>query len=229
MEVKLAGQKGIGLFAKRDISFYDCTGTKNPYEEQPLFVVNQSLSSVNQWTIQEKLNSLRPIDLQALEHVPAVQILDRNSLLGLFRATAFALSHRSVTPFYTIYALANPSCTPTIFFCVHPFAIGLFVFMECDVKAGDELCYAYTASVACMTTAERQEFFSDARHIDAFTCRCELCSAPPDHIRQLSDMRRCAMRHLLYLLKGCDLPDVPRRIPRMRRDPPGSKLRVWHN
>jgi hypothetical protein len=53
--------------------------------------------------------------------------------------------------------------------------------------------------------------------INGFTCRCATCTAP-DPIRNLSDMRRSVMRHLLYLVMGRDLPEVPPKIQRMRKD-----------
>jgi hypothetical protein len=147
-------------------------------------------------------------------------------LLDLFRVTCYGI-HMNFAPCYTIYAMTNPSCTPNISFLVDQATRGLALFLHDGIRTGEELCFSYTKSVACMTTAERQKYFSVGGGIDAFICRCATCTAP-DPIRRLSGLRRSVMRYLLYLVTGHDLLDVPAKIHRLTKDKSGSKLYHWH-
>jgi hypothetical protein len=184
------------------------------------------LMFVNNSELHRKLSSLSTAQVHAFKHMPTIQPLDRNSLLDLFRVTSFGV-HANYTPCYDIYAMTNPSCSPNIHHTLNSATRSLTTFLIRAISAGEELTFAYTASVAFMTTAQRQAFFSSTGAIDSYTCRCELCCMS-ENLRRLSDMRRCVMRHLLYLMTGHDLPDVPRRIRHMKQDKSSSKQWHWH-
>jgi hypothetical protein len=228
IKARLAGQEGIGLFAKEELGFDDSLAgpSGHLYEEQPLFTMEAYLMFVNNSELHRKHNSLSTAQLHAFKHMPAIQPLDRNSLLDLFRVTSFGV-HANYTPCYNIYAMTNSSCSPNTHYTLSAATRGLTIFLIRGISAGEELTFTYTASVACMTTAQRQAFFSGTGAIDSYTCRCDLCCMSED-LRLLGDMRRCVMRHLLHLMTGHDLPDVPRRIRHMKQDKFGSKQWHWH-
>jgi hypothetical protein len=227
IEARLAGQKGIGLFAKNDMTPISWMPAGNPlYEEQPLFAIDTHLMFVNNRVFQEKLRTLPQAVVHAFECIPATPTIIRSDLFDLFRVTCFGTS-RSLSACYTIYSMTKPSCTPNIFFLTNPTGRGLALLLHDSVRAGEELCVTYTNSVACMTTADRQKYFSADGETDAFTCRCATCAAP-DSIRELSDMRRCVMRYLHFLITGYDLSDVPVKVRRLKKDKARSALWRWH-
>jgi hypothetical protein len=225
IEARLAGQKGISLFASKTKT------TSNDwwpvYEELPLFSIDERAGFiVDEQIFRSKLNKFSPAVVHAFECVPTLQTLDRSRLLELFRITSYVPT--IYTSLYTVWTMANPSCTPNINFAVNQLTGCLALFLHDGVRAGQELGVAHISGVACMTYAERQEYFACGGEAEGFSCRCTTCTAP-DPVRALSDMRRCVLRHLYFLIMGHDLPYVPVKIRGLKKDKQKSKLWRWHN
>ncbi|KAF1818443.1 uncharacterized protein K489DRAFT_413732 [Dissoconium aciculare CBS 342.82] len=206
LEVKLAGQQGVGLFANKAMQGFERRDNE---------------------TLRLAVKELHPAKQGEFKLLPVRGDVDRTSLLSIFRVTAFCpLSFLSSC--YNIFATMNPSCRPNLHLLLHQTKNYDFaIFLVNDVKAGEEPWNTETHSICCMTTAQRQEFFTDPCSQWPYQCRCELCTAPPS-VRQISDRRRNFMRHLHYLINGRDLPDAPPTIRGLRADAPGSRLRAWH-
>jgi hypothetical protein len=223
LKVKLAGQQGVGLFTNKDMR----TQRLPLYEEAAPVTIKQKGSSVDNETLRMAVQDLYPAKQREFKFLPARGDVDRTRLLSIFRATAFC-PLPFVSSCYTIFATMNPSCRPNLRLLLNQTKNSDFaIFLVNDVKAGEELCYTETYSICCMTTAQRQEFFTDPYSRWPYQCRCELCTAPPS-VRQISDRRRNVMCHLHYLINGRDLPDARPTIRGLRTDAPGSKLRAWH-
>lgn len=196
------------------------------YEEQPLFTIDSPMVSIDKQALRQKLSTLSPAVVHAFKCIPVLQTISRSRLLDLLRVTYTSVSENS-TSCFNLFAIINPSCTPNVSIKGNCDTGNLALFLHDGIiRAGKELCFTYTSSVVCMTTAERQELFRGGG-IDSYTCRCATCTAP-DPIRKLSDMRRCVMRHLLYLVMGRDLPEVLPKIRGLTKDKPLSIIFRLH-
>jgi hypothetical protein len=193
------------------------------YEEPAMFTLDQPFSTVHERDLRKKFKSLTTAQTHTFVHLPTITPTDRTSLKEIFIDTIFG-DFLNFSSCFVVYSLMNPSCTPNTRIMVNTFTHDIALFLENDASAGDELCYPVTHSLSCMTTAERRIYLQRSQGDGTFVCGCATCRAP-DEIRRISDLRRCVMRHLLYLIKGCDLPDVEPTVPEWKQDLVGS--RIW--
>jgi hypothetical protein len=253
IEVKLVGQKGIGLFASKAMHTQEKTGIDLPAskanlfqappgvrvcpvgvqlapplcEESAVVMINKRGCDVSPQDLRQAFGQLTAAQQRAFKHLPTMWPVDRTSLYAIFRATVFT-PLPILSSGYTIHSMMNPSCRPNVRLLLSFMKNCEFViFLTKDVKPGGELTYTDTHSISCMTTAGRQEYFGDLYSVNPYQCRCELCSAPAA-VREVSDRRRRMMRQLLYLITGDDLPDVRPAIKGLKADKPGSELRAMH-
>lgn len=151
-----------------------------------------------------------------------VDNLNRNSLLEIFRAGAISCPTKALSVHTMMLSTAfNTSCQPNI--RLHIFASPKpLICAETGRKIlpGEELCFAEHYSFACMTTDERQETMREAPFYPR-RCACRFCAQPAME-RLASDMRRCLMRNLWFMLKGHDLPNVKPKITISVKDKIGT-------
>jgi hypothetical protein len=225
IEVKLVGQKGIGIFASK--AMYARAHVPPLYEEGAVVMIKKLAPDVTAQDLRQASERLSASQQRAFKHLPTMLPIDRSSRLAIFRATVFT-PLPTLSSCYNIYSLMNPSCRPNLRLMLNPMNnFDFAVFLSKDVKPGEELTYTETHSICCMTTAERQEYFADPYSPNPYRCHCELCSAPIS-VRQMSDRRRRLMRQLLYLITGRDLSDVRSTIRGLKGDKTGSELRKMH-
>jgi hypothetical protein len=156
--------------------------------------------------------------------------LSGDMLLAVFRFGALSCPTKAMSVHGIRFSNTfNTSCQPNIRLHFDRTPVPrIIVKAGRKILPGEELVFAEHYSFACMTTIERREAMTEAlRHPQL--CTCLLCAQSAAE-RLASDMRRCLMRHLWFMVKGRDLPNVRPKVTSFKKDKFGSpqwRLR-WH-
>lgn len=208
-EIRDTGHKGRGAFALNNIP----AGTRILVEDA-LFIIEKAENDINLNDVLSKLATL-PVDTRrCFESLPFSAGLATSprhvQQYGRFHMNKFAIPGSGGWGCFAQASRFNKSCLPNCAISTtKQGAKQLYVTQ--NVSAGEELTFAYVEGLQYMTTAERQYFLRP--QFDGEPCLCEVCSLPAGQ-RELSDMRRNLMRHLLFILrKGMDLEsEIPVKI-----------------
>ncbi|KAF7198514.1 SET domain-containing protein 5 [Pseudocercospora fuligena] len=201
--------KGDGAFALQDIS----AGTRI-LVDNALFIIEKSTSDLDPFDIHQALRKLSKTDQERFHMLPMPDYA-KDSPREVRSFAIFALDHHSIRGgtaqgCFVHASRFNHSCSPNCAMATNDEGQKhCYVFK--NVRAGEELTFAYMDPVQYMTTDERQEYLRDCL---SGPCLCALCSTSAPQ-REVSDLRRRLMRFLLFIRNGSDLPgEVRRKIPR---------------
>ncbi|KXT01160.1 hypothetical protein AC578_606 [Pseudocercospora eumusae] len=198
--------KGDGAFALKDIS----AGTRI-LVDNALFIIEKQASDITLFDLRQALRKLDKTDQERFHTLPMPDDAKGSSheaqQLAVFALHVHSIKGGAAQGCFIHASRFNHSCSPNCAMATNDEGQKhCYVFK--DVRAGDELTFAYMDPVQYMTTDERQQYL---REYLGGPCLCALCSTPAPQ-REASDLRRRLMRFLLFIRNGRDLPDDLRRM-----------------
>ncbi|EME79555.1 uncharacterized protein MYCFIDRAFT_111183, partial [Pseudocercospora fijiensis CIRAD86] len=198
-ELRKTDGKGNGAFALKDIS----PGTRI-LVDNALFIIDKNLNHIGIHDVQQALRGLSNANQEKFHALPVPDYAqghsDEHRRLAIFHLHNHTIRGGSAHGCFIHASRFNNSCSPNCAMASNDKGQKhCYVFK--DVRAGQELNFAYTDSLLYMTTHERYEHLRDCL---GGPCLCTLCITPAPQ-REASDLRRRLMRYLLFISKGHEL------------------------
>ena len=218
-EIRPSPGKGLGVLATKCIPARTLV-----FSESPIFIIKRRSNSITEDDIATAYNKLTAAEKRTCDNMgdPRLDIeskaasslnarvLAMSARLARFQANKFVLDRNmSSWGCFPVSSRFNHFCLPNAT-AIAQNSNGLKhwrIFK--DVAPGEELTFTYMEACQYMTFEERQSYLKYIGLISGYSC--QLCSLPEDK-RVASDMRRCLMRHLLYMYTGKDLDGAPSTI-----------------
>ncbi|GAA5952313.1 hypothetical protein JCM3765_001938 [Sporobolomyces pararoseus] len=187
-------EKGLGIVATRDIKAGEII-----FAEKPLLKINCEMKDGemdDSFIVDERLKTLSAQDRKDFESLSiAPPLRSKKKSIGIWRTNAYEFGDGAGV--FLTASRFNHSCRPTVDRIWNEEDGKAYFIAFRDVRGGEELCTDYTGMYRRRHEREQHLFFSYG-----FKCKCQVCSLPPEEVKE-NDRARIEIAQINdFMLKG---------------------------